>query len=139
MSANTTTVNRFFELFGRQHDLDAVEECFAPGAIVHFHDMPAMPYMAYKQVGAMYLGAFPDMGVVIEDQFEAGDKIVTRVVWSGTHTGPLMSIPPTGKPILNNELCVDRMVDGKIAERWQISDSLSLMQQLGVIPAPEGM
>ena len=67
---------------------------------------------------------------------EAGDKVVTRAVWSGTHTGPLMSIPPTGKPILNNELCVDRMVGGKIAERWQVSDSLSLMQQLGVIPAP---
>jgi predicted ester cyclase len=50
-----------------------------------------------------------------------------------------MSIPPTGKPVFNNDLIVDRMAGGKIAERWQISDSLSLMQQLAVIPAPQGM
>jgi predicted ester cyclase len=32
---------------------------------------------------------------------------------------------------------VERVSDGKIREHWRITDTLDMMQQLGVIPTPE--
>jgi hypothetical protein len=34
------------------------------------------------------LAGFPDLTTTIEDMFSAHDKVVTRLVWRGTHTGP---------------------------------------------------
>ncbi|MBM3263525.1 MAG: ester cyclase [candidate division Zixibacteria bacterium] len=46
-----------------------------------------------------------------------------------------MGIPPTGKPINVWLIVISRFVDGKIAEEWELPDALSMMQQIGLIPA----
>ena len=45
------------------------------------------------------LAAFPDLTTTIEDMFSAHDKIVTRLVWRGTHTGSYGGVKTTGKPV----------------------------------------
>jgi hypothetical protein len=55
---------------------------------------------------------------------------------SGTHKGEFMGIPPTGKSISWEEFAFLRIAEGKVAEYWSQTDSLGMMQQLGVIPAP---
>jgi len=74
---------------------------------------------------------------IIEDQIAEGDIVVSRLASTATHTGEFNGIPPTGKRITVSGIFVDRVVGGKIVERWGIFDQLGLMQQLGVIPAPE--
>ena len=39
--------------------------------------------------------------------------------------------------IWNQGITILRIVGGKIAESWGNSDTLGMMQQLGVLPAPE--
>jgi predicted ester cyclase len=34
-------------------------------------------------------------------------------------------------------MIVDRIAAGRIVETWRLFDQMSMMQQLGVIPAPE--
>jgi predicted ester cyclase len=63
--------------------------------------------------------------------------VITRLIFRGTHTGELMGIPPTGRSVVMHSMYADRVVDGKIAERWSLFDQLGMLQQLGVIPAPE--
>jgi predicted ester cyclase len=61
--------------------------------------------------------------------------VATRVAWSGTHTGELQGIPPMGRSFRGEAIVIDRVVDGQIQERWDVSNMLSMMQQLGVIPS----
>ena len=48
-----------------------------------------------------------------------------------------MGIPPTGKSVAMPEIIIDRLADGQIVESWRLFDQMAMMQQLGVIPAPE--
>ena len=56
---------------------------------------------------------------------------------SGTHQGPLMGMPPTGRSMQQAHMHFVRFRDGKAIEHWGVRDDLSMMQQLGVIPEPE--
>jgi predicted ester cyclase len=48
-----------------------------------------------------------------------------------------MGIPPTNKKLTIWTVEIDRFVGGKVVEAWERSDTLGMMQQLGVIPKPE--
>ncbi len=56
---------------------------------------------------------------------------------TGTHTGDLMGMSPTGRRIEISGITINRFSGGKIAEDWYQSDDLGMMQQLGVIPSEE--
>ena len=60
--------------------------------------------------------------------------MVVRWTGSGTHIGEVNGVPPTGKPIRVDAISVHRMVDGKIAETWEVWDTLGFLQQIGVVP-----
>jgi len=89
-----------------------------------------------KQFVSMYLTAYPDTHFTIEDQIAEGDTVVTRWTARGTHKGPLMGIPPTGKQVTVTGISIGRVVNGKTVEGWSNYDTLGMMQQLGVVPAP---
>ena len=66
-----------------------------------------------------------------------GDKAVLRYTITGTHKGAYMGIPPTDKKPTISIIKIDRFSGGKLVEGWYEYDTLSLMQQLGVIPTPK--
>ena len=69
-----------------------------------------------------------------------GDRVVSRWLGSGTHTGPLLlptgTVAPTGNKVAFGEIRIDRFENGRIVESWFIPDRLSLWQQLGLLPRP---
>ena len=65
-----------------------------------------------------------------------GDQVVTYKTFYGTHQGDFMGIPPTGKQVAFDNIDILTVKGGKITEHWTVGDLLSLMQQLGAIPAP---
>ncbi len=73
-----------------------------------------------------------DNRVIIEDFIAEGDKVVCRFTASGTHQGKFMGIPPTEKRVTIMEICIYRIIGGKIVECWGLFDQMGLMQQLGV-------
>ena len=81
-----------------------------------------------------YRTAFPDAQYTIEDQIAEGDTVMTRWSGRGTHQGPLMGIPPTGKQSTVTGMSIGRSEGGKIVEVWTEFDLLGVLQQLGVIP-----
>ena len=82
------------------------------------------------------LVGFPDVKVDLQEIFEAGDRVVVRLVWTGTHTGEYSGVPPTGKSVRVPGLAVWRFENGKVVEIWSIQDQFALLQQIGII-APE--
>lgn len=81
--------------------------------------------------------AFPDLHFTIEDQIADGDRVVTRWSASGTHNGEFQGISPTGKTVRITGIDIDRFAGGKVVECWPEANELGLLQQLGVLPAPE--
>lgn len=65
-----------------------------------------------------------------------GDMVAYRATLSGTHAGPLLGIPATGRPFRAQHMHMLRMRDGKASEHWASRDDLGMLQQLGVLPAP---
>jgi steroid delta-isomerase-like uncharacterized protein len=76
--------------------------------------------------------AFPDMKLALETMVADEDSIAFAYTMTGTHQGPLMGIPPTGKRVSIRGLQISKFRDGKMVERWGSSDQLGLLQQLGV-------
>jgi steroid delta-isomerase-like uncharacterized protein len=82
------------------------------------------------------LAAFPDFRMNVEDLIAGGDKTVARVRATGTHKGEFIGVPPTAA-WADIELIDIMRFDGTglVCEHWGVADMLSLMQQLGVVPA----
>jgi steroid delta-isomerase-like uncharacterized protein len=80
--------------------------------------------------------AFPDMRMTVEDLIASGAKTVARVVVTGTHKGEFMGVPPTAAHVEMQLIDIMRFdAAGLVCEHWGVADMLSLMQQLGVVPA----
>jgi hypothetical protein len=88
-----------------------------------------------KRVFAMLHPAFPDLHISIEDVIAEGDRVVCRERITGAHRGDYMGLPATGKQVAYNEITIGRFADGRIVETWGVVDLLSLLKQLGAIPA----
>lgn len=82
--------------------------------------------------------AIPDMHREIVEQIAEGDRVVERLRYSGTQTGEMFGIPPTRRAASFDAIMISRVRDGQITQIDALLDSMSFMQQLGVIPAPGG-
>ncbi|HYG65852.1 MAG TPA: ester cyclase [Thermoanaerobaculia bacterium] len=113
-------------------------QALAGDAVDHELEPFRVPYMSTAQLAVgftrVYLKAFPDLQVDIEDMLGEEDRVMTRWRMRGTQTGPLMGIEASGRPIDITGLRVDRFVNGKIAETWGNWDLLGLLEQIGALP-----
>jgi len=71
----------------------------------------------------------------IEDQIAEGDKVVTRLTSYGKHEGDLPGAPRTGNDMKMTSITIHRIANGKLVEKWSEKDMISLLQQIGVMPA----
>ena len=87
-----------------------------------------------------WFAAFPDAHVDVHHVHIADDVAVEEGTFTGTHTGVLKSpagdIPPTGRPVRIAYIQVLRFRGGKHASFNLMFDRLSMLEQLGLVPAP---
>jgi steroid delta-isomerase-like uncharacterized protein len=114
-------------------DVSAADASFAPDCVVHITGVaePVRGVGSWKELMAGLLNAFPDLHVTVEDQLVQGDRVAFQWRATGTHTGALGAAPPTGKQIALDGLIIDRVVDGRVQERWEQWDQSLMLQQLG--------
>jgi len=91
-----------------------------------------------KQFLAMIRNAFPDTHFAFDDELAVDGKVVHRWTISGTHQGEFLGIPASGKDVAWTGITILRLSEGKIVEYLTQSDSMGMMQQLGVALAPGG-
>ncbi len=131
---NKAHVRRVFEEVLNQGNMALIAEFYSPDYVDHSPNGPGPGLEGLKQYFMMYGTAFPDAHYTIEDQIAEGDKVVTRWSVRGTHQGPLMGIPPTGKQGAVTGMGIARLEGGKIVEVWSEFDALGMFQQIGVVP-----
>ena len=135
---NIVTVRRFWEGFNA-HNLNVWDEVCTPNFMNHDPSLPTphadLPTIK-QAIGGIFFSAFPDLTSSEEDLIATGDKIVVRRTFRGTHKGEWMGVAPTGKETTWTGIFIARLRGGKIAEQWVVFDALSLLQQIGGVPAP---
>jgi predicted ester cyclase len=136
LEQNKAIVLKFYEAFD-QKDVERGRELISADIVGRGMETDTLKgYDAFMQYGMMMFTAFPDGRHVWEEVIAEGDKVVTRGTFSGTHQGELMGISPTGRQVRFSVVHIDRIEDCKIVEHWGQGDTLTMMQQLGVIPSP---
>ena len=130
-------MRRLYELINAG-DIDGFGDQLADGFVEH----DAAPGMeptkeGVKQLFRMYRASFPDLRMDVEELLPSGDKVVGRIRATGTHTGEaFMGLPANGKSVDVQLIDITRFDDDGLArEHWGVFDALSMMQQLGAIPA----
>jgi len=118
------------------HDRDRYVAAYLPD--VKLHGFPEGVDDA-ATIGDFFAGfweAVPDAQIALGDAFGAGDQVAARLTITGTHEGELMGVAASHKPISVEVITILRFSDdGRVAERWNVADFLSMMQQIGAIPA----
>ena len=120
--------NDNFELINELVSPEFVERSPQPGV--------APTRDGFKQSAIALKKAFPDLRYVIESSIETGDRVVHYVTGTGTMTGELMGIAPTGKRANWTEIHIARVANGRLVEHWAVIDQLGMLVQLGIVPAP---
>lgn len=135
---NKALVRQMVEEVFNRGNMSMADEFLAPDFVEHEELPPGIPpgREAPKVLFAMLRSAFPDFKATIEHLIAEGDEVVLHMTWTGTHEGEFMGIPPTGKRISINVIDILGMAEGKCVEHWGVMDSMTMMQQLGVVPAP---
>jgi predicted ester cyclase len=135
---NESVVRRWIEAYN-ERDRQAEADLLAPGYVAHVPGAPGplVGLEAWRQFSGSFAEAFPDLRLMVEDIFSAGEMVAARVAFRGTHQGEFQGMLPTGKEVAFSSIEINRVVGGKVEEHWVELDLLGLMQQLGAIPEPE--
>ncbi len=92
---------------------------------------------AFFDFGDSVRAAIPDLNNTIEQQYVEGDTVVTRGTTRGTNLGAFGDIPPTGNSVEVPWVMITRLREGRVAEEWEIFDTLAFMTQIGAVSTSE--
>jgi steroid delta-isomerase-like uncharacterized protein len=136
---NKALAHQFLEEVFNQGNMSRFNELVAPDFVEHEEVPPGVPRNreGVAMLLTMLRSAFPDFKATIDDMIAEGDKVVVRMTWTGTQQGEFMGMPPSGKPMSIGVIDIFRMEKDKLVEHWGLSDTMSMMEQLGAMPAPE--
>lgn len=130
-AANKQLYRAYIENVFNERQPDAADRYIAPNFIEH-NPRLAQGLAGKKQFVAAVLAGFSDYHGEIEDIIAEGDRLVARIEWTGTQDGPFLGLPPSGHKLRFATADFFRIENGKLAEHWDVVDSLPRALALGL-------
>ena len=131
-TANKELVRRFYKEVYGDWNMALVDEVVSPRFTSH--DWPedgSTGPQAFRDYYAAIRFVVPDAHYEVDDLIAEGDRVVVRWRLLGTHQAEFQGIAPTGRAITLNGIAIYRVDDGKLMERWVVSDLHGVLQQIG--------
>lgn len=113
---------------------EAIDEYFAPDVVVHEPGETIRGRETYKAMEQGLREGMPDLDGRLEFTVCQDDLVTSYYTASGTNTGELWGMEPTGESSEINGVAIYRIEDGQVAECWHQYDRLGMFQQLGIVP-----
>jgi steroid delta-isomerase-like uncharacterized protein len=134
---NRDVIERYFGQLWSEGRLELVDELLHPDYVNHSPGSPDLPpgRDGVRVVVQALRHAFPDLHYTIEDLVVSDEAVAARTTLTGTHRGDLFGIPPTGRPVRVSQMTIEHFRSGQIISHHRQTDDLSLLRQLGVLPA----
>jgi predicted ester cyclase len=96
---------------------------YSPDFVDHVNDFELRGLEGVRRSVELYTSVLDDLEVRVEEQLVDGDRVTSRFVVSGTHRG---------RRVRFNGITISRFEKDRIVEDWSVTDSLSMLRQLGV-------
>lgn len=134
--SNKALIKRFITDYQTGDDQQVLRDTVSPRLVNRTPMAPDAPggVEEVKAIFDMFHAAFDGFAVEVLDQLAENDKVMTYKVFTGTHTGNFLGIPPTGRVVRFEVMDIVRIADGQIVEHWGLVDQLGLLRQLGAVP-----
>jgi predicted ester cyclase len=133
---NKGIVREFIARLFTDGDVSVLDELVAPDYVDH--DPPfggTGTVEGWRAIATMIRDAFPDWHSYLHALYADGEIVVERFTASGTHTGVIFGVAPSGTVCALPGINIFRVRDGRIVERWGRVDELGMLRQLGVVLA----
>ena len=130
-------VDLYFEMINTPNP--DLEDRFLAEDYINHEDFVADGREANRQFWAAFFTGLPDVIVTMEDLVISGDRVVGRFTYRGTHTGDLVGIPASGKPVEMRSIDIWRVQNGMFAEHWDELNLMQVFQQIGALPQLGGL
>ena len=144
LAGNKTLVRRLYDEGINRRDAVAAAAFYAPDAKNHGR---MVGRQGMQRVFEALFAAFPDFRYSIENETAEGDRVVCKVVMTGTHLGQptmpevfngmLKGVAPTGKRVEVLQFHDFLIKGGTIAAHAAVRDDLGMVLQLGLARRPD--
>ena len=132
--ANKALIRSYIEEMWNQHQPSAADRFVAIDYVEHNPQLPS-GLAGRKQFVTKVLAAFSNYHGELQDLVAEGDKVAARVQWTGANDGPYEGRPATGNKLVFSTSDFFRIENGKIAEHWDVVETLARAVALGLVPA----
>jgi len=116
----------------QKHDFSRLDEIMRDDYIQHNEDTP-QGKAGFKQFFEQMFKAMPDFNYTIKKIVAEDDTVMMYSATTATHSGEWLGNPPTGNKLNFDVVDIFRIENGKIAEHWDVADTLKLFTQVGKI------
>ena len=119
-------VRRWFDEDMEKGNLDFIDELFAEAYLFRMPGVTATNPEGLRELATSYRTAFRDLQFTNFDQMADGDRVVTRWIARGTHSGALDGIATTGNSVAVTGIPISRLEGGK-PEKGPLSRTFTLL------------
>jgi predicted ester cyclase len=141
LNENKDLIRRYIQAIddNATSDWSVLDDYIAEDFVAHNPPVPgvSLDREGMKQAAEIFRVASPGRHE-IRMQVAEGDLVVSHILGRGVHVGELLGIPATNKEIETEGIAIHRVRDGKILEYWAVTDIARVLQQVGVLPGPDG-
>jgi steroid delta-isomerase-like uncharacterized protein len=133
-AANKQLVRRFYKEVYVNWNMALADDVVSPQFTSH--DWPAggpTGPKAFREYYSAIRAALPDARYEVEDLIAEGDRVVVRWRLLGTHQGAFRGIAPSGRAITLQGIAIYRVENGKLMERWVVSDLYGALAEVGAL------
>ncbi len=133
---NKDLVLRMIRAVQEGGNLDKLDDFFAPTFVDHSTFSGFTPdRQGVRNIFQHFQDALSGLKVEVLSQVSEGSRVMTHKILYGMNNSPLFGIPASNKMIRINVMDMLQVQNGMITDHWNVVDQVSLMKQLGVLPA----
>ncbi len=123
-------IKHYHQALWEEKNTKVIFDLFTENAKIHSPIKTVTGPEALRDIITTWFAAFPDLTVTWGEILASTDKVVATWQATGTHQGPFLDMPPTGKPVSYHGTTIYEFTEDKVSEYWALMNLDEVKQQL---------
>lgn len=129
---NKELLKRFYKEVYQEWRMETADELLSPYFVSHDWPEGQKGPAGFRDYYKVFKNAVPDAKYEVKDILADGDRVAVRWVMHASYRDyfPGIDIKPAGQKVTLKGVAIYRIENGKLAERWVVSDLYELLMNL---------